>query len=420
MGLVRRLKWGLGGGVTAARLVPQVRFQGPGDAGGGGASGAVPGGGTAGGGAPAAPPPVATPAPQAAPAGGGVPAPSPQPAPSVGGPGGLPGQPAPQPQNPMAWMATLPAAQQAQVQQWQRGAAEAERMRHFAQLGYQTWQQAQQQGGGGGRPQPQPGQGGPAAPPPNPFNVPRFDVSLAQTMLRRNQETGQYEAHANAPPGIVQQWEQYQSALQAAHHSFFQDPRAAIENIVREIAGTVADERTQTYMGRHQQQQFAQTTLDPQGPNGGWLYDRDAAGQVVYDFNYQTGQSRPKLSPWGHEYARRIQELQAAGITDGRMQDQLAIQHLQLLAHQVQARGAAAGAQGVQGQQQFLGGAPAGFAPPGQVQPPGLPPPAAPPTPGAPGSEPSRMTLRARLAANNAANGFNDSNIHQAVMNGFV
>ena len=351
--------------------------------------------------------------------------------------GGLPGQqppagnpnlvptPGQQPQpgagNPLAVLAQLPPQALAYVQGLQRAAQQWEENRFFAQLGYQQWQQAQGQPrqGQGGPQQPGlvPHQGQTAAPqaPPNPFNVPRFDLANL-AMIRRNPETGQYEAMAGAPPGLAQQAEAYQQAVVRATHEFFQDPRKAIEGLVREIAGEVADARGQQQLGAYQQQQFAQQTLQA---NAEWMYDRDAAGNVVVEYDVATGRQKQRLSAWGHEYARRVFALHQQGVTDGRLQHQLAIEGLQNLAYQMMARQQQVPAgQQPQGQQ-FLAQGQAGLLPgqggtpaPSQQQPGVLP------APG-PGTPNRPRSLREELSGVYSAHGMTDAAIAQGVQGGF-
>lgn len=436
---------GLRGAILVRGLLgPPARYDGfgafqAGQAGGGGSpAGAVPAGGAAGGGAPAASPPVVPqPAPQPQPGAVGQPNTAPSPgSPQPGQAGGLPaanpnlvpqpGQPQPGqpaagqglPQTLGALFATLPPAAQAHIQQLQRQAQQWEQNRFYAQLGYQQWQQAQQ-GQRGGQPQLPPGQGGggPAAPA-NPFGVPAFDISQI-SMLRRNPETGQYEAVMGAPPGLAQQAEQYQQAVVQATHNFFQNPEKYLEGIVRKLASEVADQRSQTHLGQYQNQQFAQTTL---AQNAEWMYERDAAGNVVQDWDMNSGRPKAKLSPWGHEYARRVIELNQQGITNPQLQHRLAIEGLQNLAYQVMQRqqqqpppagqqpaGQNFLAQGQNGQLPGQGQAPPGYGqlPPGQLPAPG---------PGTPGR---KLSLREELSGVYTANGFTDQALAQGIQAGF-
>lgn len=407
--------------------------------GGGGASGVVPGGGAAGGGGSGTPPPVVppTPAPGPAPTPGGgqgvqggqpAPAPGPQPVPGAQpgmtvppGPGqgqgvqGVQGVQGgqPQPANPFAWLQALPAQTQAQVQAAFRAQREWEQNRHFARLGYEAYQRAN--GGPGG--QQMPGQvtpGQPAAPAakPNPFGVPAFDVR--QMALIRRGENGQLEVDPYAPPGLLQQAQQYQDAVTKAQHEFFQDPRKALEGIVREIAGEVAQQTGQQQYQQVQEQQYAQQQLDPQGPNP-WLYDRDAAGQVVYAWNPQQGRMAPQLSAWGQEYARVVIELQQNGVGAGPMQHRLAVQHLQNLAYGQVMQQRQAAAQGAAAGQNFLNGAANGQIP---GQPSGPPTPAAPQPAPPPGAPAQRRSLRQELGDLWTQQGYTDDRLHAAVMNG--
>lgn len=428
-------------------------FQGGGGAGGNsGPSGVVPGGGGVGGGGPGTPPPALPPPPAPGPQTqpGQQPPPGTAPSPGAGGPGQFPPQPGalpgqqppanpnavPQPgqqtppgppQNPFA---ALPANVQAYVQQLQRAAQQWDQNRFFAQLGYQQWQaaQAQQQTGGRGGPQLPPGQGGfpgqpqgqllpPAPQPPaNPFNVPRFDMANL-AMIRRNPETGQYEAHPNAPPGLAQQADAYHTAVVNATHNFFQDPEKYLGDIVRRIAGEVAEQRSQQQLGQFQNNQFAQQTLQQ---NADWLYERDAAGHTVQDFDMRTGEWSPRLSAWGNEYARRVYAMRQSGVTDGRMLHQLAMEGLKNLAYQLrdQQQQLPAGQQPQgqqflqQGQQHMLPGQQVPPVVP-QQQPPGQLPPPGPGTPG------RRMSLREELGGVYTAHGFTDQAIAQGVQGGF-
>lgn len=388
-----------------------------------GSSGAVSGGGTApasppaGGAGVAAPPASPPPAPAGQPGGqgqpttapsvgsGGVGQPGGQPQPGVQGPpAGTPGAPAAgQPANPWA---SLNPQQQAYIQGLQRQAQEWERNRHFAVLGHQQWAAAQGQGGNRGAGG---GQGQPAAPPPgpaNPFGVPAFD--LRNLSLIRRTADGGVEVDPYAPPGLLGQAQEYQAKLAEATHNFFQDPEKYLGEIVKKIAGQVAQQTHQQQFGQVQQQQFAQQTLQQ---NAEWLYDRDAAGNTVQSWNPQTGQYQPQLSAWGQEYKRKVVELHHAGVTDGRQQHAIAVQHLQNLAYQQMFRGQQGQAAGAAQQQQFLTGAPGVQTPPPPVQPPGQQPPG-------PNAGASRQTLREMLNADWHANGFNDANIHQHVMQG--
>jgi hypothetical protein len=412
--------------LTSCVPTPRPRYDGQGAAGGGqaaGASGVVPGGG------------AGTPS-----LGGGVsvppaPAPTPQPtpttAPSVGSPGqgqaaggvqggqppqpgqALPGQQQPQPgqpANPLAAFQSLPPQALALVQQWQQAAQWAERNRHFATLGYQAWQQAQGRGG-----QPQPGQPAPAPQPQapaNPFGVPKFD--LRNLSLIQRGEDGRYQVDPYAPPGLLQEAQAYQEKLAQATHGFFTEPEKYLEPIVRRIAEAVAQQTHQQQFGQVQQQQFAQQTLRE---NADWLFEKDAAGNVVQEFDVRTGQPKQKLSGWGLQYAQEVQRLAQSGVNDGRQQHELAVRHVQNLAYQMMFRQQQAAAQGQQQNQQFLAAGQAGQLPvPGQG--PGGQSPPAPVHPNAAPQAGGRQSLRQMLNAAYDANGITDSNIHAHVMNG--
>jgi hypothetical protein len=401
--------------------------------GGGGSAGALPGGGGAGGGG-QSPPPASPPAPAPAP----QPAPQPQPGAQTGSPAALPGQqpqpgqnpgvqggqpgangvPQPgQPANPFAWLQALPPQQQALVQGAFRAQREWEQNRHFAKLGWEAYQRAN---GGGGQPMPGQGQpGGQAAgqllPPAkaNPFGVPQFD--LRNLALIKRGENGQLEVDPYAPPGLLQQFTAYQESLHKAQHDFFQDPEKYLGELVKKIAGEVAQTTTQQQYAQVQEQQFAQQQLDPSGPNP-WLYQRDPAGNVVYGWNPQQGRMTPQLSAWGYEYAQRVQQLQAAGIAAGPQQHELAMQHLQNLAYAQMYRQQQGAAQGQQGQQQFLGAAAAGQAGAAAGQLPANP--AAPQPQPNPGTPPARRSFRAELADQWTQQGYTDERLHAAVMQG--
>ncbi len=232
-----------------------------------------------------------------------------------------------------------------------------------------------------------------AQPQRNPWEPPPFDERWA-ALVERDQATGVYIARPGVPPEIARQVNEY-ADWQAR---FQRNPTEFITQAAQAQAREIA---AQTFREQYAQVQREQTVQSILAENRSWLYQTDAAGQVVRQHGGQ-----PALSAAGTRYAAHIRSLQQAGVTDPRMQDTIAKQIL---------RGELAAAQAQQGQQQGNQAAspqtqqavhrpnqnPLGTLPPTERQ----------TTPGAQGTEPSYAgtDLRSALARAFAAEGITDN-----------
>jgi hypothetical protein len=306
--------------------------------------------------------------------------------------------PATQGLNPAAPAAGQPAQQPAapsfDEQFTQRYGMHPSQAQLLMQMGYRQY--AGQQGNPAA--QPQAGQPQPARPS-NPWGVPEFDQRLLN-FVSRDPATGQLTVLPGGPPDAALRVQQYQEAFREAHRKLIENPQEALGEIVEQRAQQLFDRMFQQRFGAQQQQQAAQQLLQE---NSDWLYERGQDGNVQQRFDPASGQMRPVLSQWGQFYARQVQQLQQAGVTDSRMQHQLAVQAIQTHLYQAQLRQFQAQQAGQTQQQQFVQQAAA--AQPGGAQP--TPSHLTPPAPA------QGMTLRDRMMASMNQNGLTDEMLAQ-------
>lgn len=145
------------------------------------------------------------------------------------------------------------------------------------------------------------------------WNPPEYNQSWAN-QVTRNPQTGQLEG----PPDVVHKVQAYQQYRQEFAEKLFSDPTAALRPLVEEIAQEQAKKLVSESLGGYQAQTFATSFTQE---NSGWIYAKDQAGNAAIDPT--TG--KPALSDLGKRFSHHVQTLMNAGITDERMQAQLAV-----------------------------------------------------------------------------------------------
>jgi hypothetical protein len=211
-------------------------------------------------------------------------------------------------------------------------------------------QQGQYQGGQ------QPGQVQPQATPKHPWGIPEFDRGLLQ-FVEKDPTTGQLRTLPGGPPDAAMRVQQYLEARTAAHNKLLDDPRGALKDIVSDIAKEVALQQYRQQFGTVQAHGQVNSIIEQ---NREWLFAKDAQGQTQQQFNPQTGQFAPVLSPVGRYYAGQVKRLTDMGVSDPQQQHELALAMTRSAIADWQARQSQAQNQGQQANQNFLQTAAAG------------------------------------------------------------
>jgi hypothetical protein len=136
-------------------------------------------------------------------------------------------------------------------------------------------------------------------------------------LVQRDPDTGQMTLSPGAPPDILPKLLAYDQYRRDFADRLTSDPvntlRPFVEDVAREIAGGLV----QQSMGSYQEQLFADNYV---AQNSGWLHQRDQQGNPVLDpFSRQ-----PMLSPAGQRFRGYVEQLQGAGVTNIRIQEQQA------------------------------------------------------------------------------------------------
>lgn len=112
-----------------------------------------------------------------------------------------------------------------------------------------------------------------------------------------------------APPELVPKYLAYQQFRKEQAEKFMSNPHEYLKDTISHLAREEAQKIVQQQFG---QVDTRRTVSDFMEQNSNWLHDRDAAGQVVMQsqFNPQTGQyvQIPKLSQWGSAFAEYVRE----------------------------------------------------------------------------------------------------------------
>lgn len=302
---------------------------------------------------PAPTPAVTAPAPAAA----AAPAPqSPAPGPGTSGTTGS-GTPNPTPlvpparqaQTPPAAAATPAAAQPAapptfDEQFRQRYGMTPDQAQMLMAMGYQTYR-GQGSPAPAAQPQPQPA---PAAAE-SVFGLPAFDYGLLNFVARG--ADGTYQVLPGGPPDAAIRVQDYQQRLQDVQKQFWQDPGKYLMPLIEKKATEIANQVWQRQQQQYQNTQFARQTL---AENSSWLYQQDASGNVLRQFNPVTGQMEEALSPYGQAYHRIIVGLRERGVTDPALLHQTAVTQIQNYLLQQRVNQLQAPAQQQQSNQQLL------------------------------------------------------------------
>lgn len=234
---------------------------------------------------------------------------------------------------------------------------------------------------------------------PNIFGLPQFDEKLLN-FVAKDPATGQLMNLPGAPLDAAFRVQEYMDNLRQVQSKFFTDPMQFLEKPVAALVEKRAQELYQKQFSQHQQQGTAERILEE---NKSWLFEVDANGQQVRQWNPATGQESPVLSQWGRYYHQCIQQVAAHGITDPVALNQYAIQMCENAALRAKFQQSQAAPAGNAAAQQFLNGA-AGHPTPAHPAAPNPPPPAQPAVP---------FSIKDRMRQLMDANGIDDKALQQ-------
>lgn len=161
------------------------------------------------------------------------------------------------------------------------------------------------------------------------WQPPEYDPAWVR-LIEVDPETGQYRAKAGAPPDVANKfaaWQHYQS--QQAD-KLMSNPFAYFEKAFETLAEKKAKEIMQQSLGQHQETLLTRQFLEQ---NSGWLYQRDAQGNVLTNpwLNPATGslESQPVLSPYGQQFKRYVDQAVSLGISSVAKQKDYALMALE-------------------------------------------------------------------------------------------
>ena len=138
----------------------------------------------------------------------------------------------------------------------------------------------------------------------NVLGVPPFDPQNYQYLTR--DASGDIVATPNAPPGVAEQYHAYQAKLAQAIRRIATDPEAALAPVFEKMLKPIAERQQREQVEQMQNQITAE--IEP------WAVERDANGQMVTVFNFQTGQPDLKLTARGEAYAAALRQAEQYGI----------------------------------------------------------------------------------------------------------
>lgn len=203
----------------------------------------------------------------------------------------------------------------------------------------------------------------------SPFGVPAFDPSLRQ-FVGQNEDGSLFEK-PGAPLGTLAAYQAHYGQLPIAISKFFTDPQSmlapVIEKLVEERAAKIVDER----FGKFNNEQRTNQIL---GEVEKWAIQRDAAGQIVQEFDVNTGQYVPALTPLGQLYSQMSHHAFRHGMRDPQGIHDYAMAQVQLAQSKMPANPAPAAAPAAPlpvGQHFAVPGQPAFPQAPARVAPPG-------------------------------------------------
>lgn len=247
--------------------------------------------------------------------------------------------------------------------------------------------------------QPPPAANAAPAQPSNPFGVPAFDHNLKQ-FIGIDPDTREEVELRGAPLGTLAAYKQHQAALMAAIPKFFADPMAFIGPLVEKLAEEKAAKATEKQWSEYRNEQRSNAIYQE---IESWAIQRDAAGQIVQEFDPNTGGYAPAFTPLGTLYSQMANyAFRNFGIRDAQALHEYAMTQVELAKAKMPptnpAPAAAPAAPMPVGQQFALPGQPAFPQAPNRVAPPGsVTVPSA--VAGAPSHVPTRMLFRQGAAA---------------------
>ncbi len=149
------------------------------------------------------------------------------------------------------------------------------------------------------------------------WQPPEYDQSW--NLLLNKDERG----NVIGPPHLVQKYQEYSAFRDQQVRKFFDNPFEFFQPAIQDQARQIAEEVVRQHLGQYQDTSYANDYVR-QNP---WLYQTDAQGQVMYTIEPDANgrQSyQPVLSPAGRRFRQYAQELHAQGITDVKIQQQIA------------------------------------------------------------------------------------------------
>lgn len=154
----------------------------------------------------------------------------------------------------------------------------------------------------------------PAAPKTNVLGVPDLDPGV-QAYLTTD-AGGNVVATADAPPGVMAQYNAHQRALGVALKRLATNPEEALAGVIAKAKDEWLKEAKTELTSEQQKAQNAQTADRIVQANSEWLFEKDAAGNRVVVTDPLTGQSQYKRTEGGEWWATSANRLMQAGISD--------------------------------------------------------------------------------------------------------
>lgn len=173
-----------------------------------------------------------------------------------------------------------------------------------------TWQQQQLHQM---RQPPQQQQAQPAAETPW-WNPPPYEAMWEQPFMQG--KDGQPVTPADVDQGIAMKLRSYKDWQREQFGNLLRDPINTLKPGLEQFVQPLVQQAIQQHFGQYQDRQFANQWVQSQEAQ---LFQKDARGQKLID-----GYGQPVLTPTGQKFVSHIQQLDAAGIKNPQLQQQLA------------------------------------------------------------------------------------------------
>lgn len=188
------------------------------------------------------------------------------------------------------------------------------------------------------------------------WKAPEWDPSWRQK-VQYDPQTGEIKAAPGVDPSIVQKYLAAMDHRQGFLDKFTVDPIGAIKPGLEEIVKEIIQPLIQQHLGGYQDQQFTREFL---AQHSGWLYERDAQGQMRTD----PVSGGRVLSVWGQRFQQYLGEAEQLGIQGEQQRANYALRLVKADYATSQGAPATAQQQGDAAKQTFLQTAQAGVVPP--------------------------------------------------------